>query len=64
MKPRTYWVLMKLVDWDAITVNGQRVTPPSEGPDQFISVFKTKKRAVSFNRGRKDKIFKIVEVLP
>jgi hypothetical protein len=54
-----FWVVMKMQDWDSLSVLGTSLFPPEGGPCKFIPVFNTKKEAIAFDNGSRLHIRKI-----
>jgi hypothetical protein len=47
-RPKTLWAIMKAFQWDTVSANGIKFSPPPEGPHMFIPVFNTREGAVKW----------------
>ena len=63
MKPKHFWVVMKVQNWGSLEVVGRTLAAPPEGPQGFLAVFDTKKQAVKWS-GSSKHVKKIIEVKP
>jgi hypothetical protein len=57
-----WWIIMKLQDWDRLSICGIRLKTPSKGPSNWLAVFKTKKEAIEFNGGSSKDVRKLAVI--
>ena len=54
-----WWAVMRAVPWDKVTIQGNKLTPPIEGPCRFIPLFDTREQAITFENGSSENVFKV-----